>query len=65
MITEGRMEGHINQIDSTVHFESRDVLQTWDTQIQNLCQKVNNIIEMIGVAEPVWLQTTMDSKMAE
>ena len=30
MITEGRMEGHINQIDGIVHFGSTNVLQTWD-----------------------------------
>ena len=65
MITEGRMQGSINQIDSIVHFESRDVLRTWDNQIQSLCYKVNGILEMIGSAEPAWLQATMDSKMAE
>jgi len=30
-------------------------LVTWDTQIQELCGQVNNIIDMIGEANPQWL----------
>ena len=71
MITEGRMQGHIDQvqqpynpnlkkypsilllnwqerdvswlfskIDCVVHFESRQVLDNWDKQIQSLCFQV-------------------------
>ncbi|KAH8394935.1 hypothetical protein KR222_011252 [Zaprionus bogoriensis] len=55
MITEGRMNGHIDQISGIVHFENRELLPQWDRQIQSLCYQVNSIIEKIGVAEPDWL----------
>ena len=45
MISEERMQGHIDQIDSTVHFESRQVLQTWDDQIQSLCFQVKTFVK--------------------
>ncbi len=56
MITEGRLRGHINQIDSIVHFETRSAIETWDGQIQNLCFLVNGIIDRIGAAEPEWMR---------
>ncbi len=34
------LKGHIDQIDSTVHFETRQMLDTWDKQIQSLCFQV-------------------------
>ncbi|KAH8257812.1 hypothetical protein KR038_001538, partial [Drosophila bunnanda] len=55
MITEGRMNGHIDQISGIVHFENRELLPQWDRQIQSLCYQVNSIIEKISVAEPDWL----------
>merc|ERR1711997_1285272 len=64
MISEGRMHGHIDQIDSTVHFESRQVLQAWDEQIKNLCYDVNKVIDKITVAEPDWIAKTLDNQMA-
>lgn len=63
MVTEGRLQGHIDQIDSTVHFESRNVLQTWDDQIQSLCFQVNGVIERISATEPEWLAKTLDAQM--
>jgi len=63
MITEGRMHGHIDQIDSTVHFESKQMLDTWDKQIQSLCFQVNTVIDKISGAEPDWLNKTMESQM--
>lgn len=63
MITEGRMQGHIDQIDSTVHFETRQALETWDSQIQGLCHQVNSIIEKISAVEPDWLSKTLDNQM--
>ncbi|KAH9378219.1 COP9 signalosome subunit 4 [Haemaphysalis longicornis] len=52
MITEGRMNGYIDQIDSIVYFESREVLPSWNQQIQSLCFQVNNIIEKINTVAP-------------
>jgi len=63
MITEGRMQGHIDQIDSVVHFESRQVLDNWDKQIQSLCFQVNSVIDKISTTEPDWLNRTMESQM--
>ena len=62
MISEGRMQGHIDQIDSTVHFESRQVLETWDNQIESLCFQVNSIIDKIAVVEPEWLAKTIENQ---
>lgn len=65
MITEGRMNGYIDQIDGIVHFETREVLPLWDKQIQSLCYQVNAIIEKIGAAQPVWIAKTMDEQMTQ
>uniref|UniRef100_A0A4W6CEB1 COP9 signalosome complex subunit 4 n=1 Tax=Lates calcarifer TaxID=8187 RepID=A0A4W6CEB1_LATCA len=54
MITEGRMNGFIDQIDGIVHFETREPLPTWDKQIQSLCFQVNNLLEKIRQAAPEW-----------
>lgn len=64
MISEGRMQGHIDQIDSTVHFGSHQVLQDWDNQIQSLCFQVNSIIDKIAAAEPDWLAKTMENQVS-
>jgi COP9 signalosome complex subunit 4 len=63
MITEGRMNGYIDQIDGIVHFEAREILPQWDKQIQSLCYQVNNIIEKITQAEPEWIAKKMDEEM--
>ncbi|KNC33541.1 COP9 signalosome complex subunit 4 [Lucilia cuprina] len=60
MITEGRMNGHIDQISGIVHFEKREVLPLWDRQIQSLCYQVNSIIEKIAASEPEWMSQTLD-----
>jgi len=64
MITEERMCGHIDQIDSVVHFERRQMLDTWDKQIQSLCLQVNSVIDKITAKEGEWLNKTMESQMA-
>lgn len=90
MITEGRMNGYIDQIDSIVHFESeflasrtlldgsikdqnnlsktfsftaREILPTWDKQIQSLCYQVNQIIEKIAQTEPEWIAKATEDQM--
>jgi len=59
MITEERLQGHIDQIDSIVFFETREVLDSWDKQIQHLCFQVNTIIDKVGVVEPDWMNKTI------
>lgn len=85
MITESRMNGYIDQIDSIVHFESklinigydkkkfhyfnlmfslaREILPTWDKQIQSLCYQVNQIIEKIAQTQPEWIAKTMEEQL--
>ncbi|XP_066137647.1 COP9 signalosome complex subunit 4 [Euwallacea fornicatus] len=63
MITEGRMHGYIDQIDSIVHFETRETLPQWDKQIQSLCYQVNSIIEQISKAHPEWMSKVMEEQM--
>ncbi|XP_063973518.1 COP9 signalosome complex subunit 4 [Diachasmimorpha longicaudata] len=63
MITEGRMNGYIDQIDSIVHFETREILPTWDKQIQSLCYQVNQIIEKIAQTQPDWITKAMGNQM--
>ncbi|KAI0214171.1 COP9 signalosome complex subunit 4 [Lamellibrachia satsuma] len=63
MISEGRMNGCIDQIDCTVHFEAREALPNWDKQIQSLCFQANNIIEKIAIHVPDWMTKTMDETM--
>jgi len=55
MISEGRMEGNIDQLNGVVHFLVEEPLITWDSQIQGLCGQVNSIIDMIGHENPDWL----------
>ncbi|XP_035731559.1 COP9 signalosome complex subunit 4-like [Vespa mandarinia] len=63
MITEGRMNGYIDQIDSIVHFETRETLPTWDKQIQSLCYQVNQIIEKIAQTEPEWIAKAIEDQL--
>ncbi|KAL8607348.1 COP9 signalosome complex subunit 4 [Nucella lapillus] len=62
MITEGRMNGYVDQIDSIVHFEVRETLPMWDRQIQSLCYQVNNIIEKISQTSPDWFAKAMENQ---
>ncbi|XP_056289023.1 COP9 signalosome complex subunit 4 isoform X3 [Pseudoliparis swirei] len=65
MITEGRMNGFIDQIDSIVHFETREALPTWDKQIQSLCFQVNNLLEKIRSVAPEWAAQAMETQMTQ
>ncbi|XP_062383900.1 COP9 signalosome complex subunit 4 isoform X1 [Sardina pilchardus] len=65
MITEGRMNGFIDQIDGIVHFETREPLPTWDKQIQSLCFQVNNLLEKISQAAPEWTAQAMEAQMSQ
>lgn len=65
MISEGRMNGYIDQIDGIVHFETREILPQWDKQIQSLCYQVNAIIEKISATEPEWMAKVMEEQMCQ
>lgn len=63
MITESRMNGSVDQIDSILHFESCEVLTAFDRQIQSLCFQVNNVIEQISHSAPEWMENTLEQQM--
>jgi COP9 signalosome complex subunit 4 len=63
MITEGRMNGIVDQIASILHFETRELLPHFDTQIQSLCFQVNNIIEKITQTAPEWMERNAENQM--
>lgn len=63
MITEGRMNGFIDQIASILHFETRELLPAFDKQIQSLCFQVNNVIEKITLASPDWIEKNVENQM--
>jgi len=63
MITEGRMNGYVDQIDSIVHFESREALPNWDKQIQSLCFQMNGIIEKISASAPEWMSKIVEEQL--
>jgi len=44
-------------------FVARDILPTWDKQIQSLCYQVNQIIEKISNIESNWMTRAMDEQM--
>uniref|UniRef100_A0A914W8V8 COP9 signalosome complex subunit 4 n=1 Tax=Plectus sambesii TaxID=2011161 RepID=A0A914W8V8_9BILA len=63
MITEGRMEGYIDQLDSFVHFDERNILTMWDHQIESVCQQVNGIADKIAALHPQWAALTLSAEM--
>jgi len=63
MITEGRMSGHVDQIESMVYFEARECLPYWDKQIQSICYDVNQIIEKISTVAPDWMSKYSEEQM--
>ncbi|KAL1783923.1 COP9 signalosome complex subunit 4 isoform X2 [Sigmodon hispidus] len=65
MITEGCMNGFIDQIDGIFHFETREALPTWDKQIQLLCFQVNNLLEKISQTALEWTAQAMEAQMAQ
>jgi COP9 signalosome complex subunit 4 len=64
MISEGRMNGSIDQLDRYLHYESSTQMNLWDSQIKGVCSQVNNILNMISTVHPEWTATAMDSQMS-
>jgi COP9 signalosome complex subunit 4 len=58
MISEGRMNGRIDQIERLIHFENEnEPLNIWDSKIESVCSAVNNIIESIASKYPAFIPT--------
>ncbi|EIE27709.1 hypothetical protein COCSUDRAFT_45959 [Coccomyxa subellipsoidea C-169] len=46
MITEGRLQGSIDQVDGLLHFDSdTEGLKQWDEQIASVCNQLNSILD--------------------
>jgi len=54
MIAQGRLTGKIDQSKGLLHFVSAHVLQSWDANIDNLCNTVNGIFEKISLQHADW-----------
>jgi len=60
MITEGRMNGHVDQLDSIVHFEAQESLPAWDRSIESLCMSLNHCVDKIAAAHPEFVAAVLD-----
>ncbi|GAX73595.1 hypothetical protein CEUSTIGMA_g1046.t1 [Chlamydomonas eustigma] len=45
MISDGRLQASVDQVENMIHFHQGEVLLQWDAQIQSLCHKVNEIVD--------------------
>lgn len=52
LIREERLQGYLDQTESIVYFESKNVLQLFDDDILRMCSDVNDIIEKIKNVVP-------------
>lgn len=52
MISENRLNGHIDQLQRLIHFNESDSLQLWDSRIESTCSAVNNIVDRISFIHP-------------
>ena len=50
MILEGRLVANVDQIDGFISFQQEEELVQWDRRIQEVCTKVNDIVESIQKA---------------
>ena len=50
MIAEQRIAGSIDQLEQIINFDVK--VQPWDEHIDVICNKVNNVIELLTVHEP-------------
>ena len=53
MIQEGRMKATIDQVDGIIEFDDDSgILHTWDSNIQDLCMSINDIVDAIDEMYP-------------
>lgn len=55
MISENRMEGHIDQLERIIYFEEQNSLELWDSHIAGACNTVNSLIDLISAKHPAFL----------
>lgn len=52
MMTEGRLDGSIDQIAGLIFFQDKHLLPTWDNHIAGVCYQVDEIVEVLGKKNP-------------
>jgi hypothetical protein len=65
MISEGRLSGFVDQIESVLHFQASEQLAQWDRRIESFCVQVNQVLDKIQAVHPDWCQKTMASVEAK
>ena len=64
MISEDRMDGRIDQIDTILYFEHSEAIVRWDDQISWLCEDVNSVVsEIVSKYGTVVLAGSTDDAM--
>lgn len=61
MISEGRMDGNIDQIASVVYFKCHNVTIELDQQIHCLCGQLNSLVDTIAHQHSEWMALAMDT----
>ena len=54
MISEERMIGSVDQINSTLEFKASNNLDSWDEHMRCICKEVNFIVEKLVRIHPDW-----------
>jgi COP9 signalosome complex subunit 4 len=55
MISENRMQGHIDQLERIIYFQEQNSLELWDSHIAAACNTVNSLIDLLAAKHPVFL----------
>jgi len=63
MISESRLNGHIDQLARLIHFNESDSLQLWDQRIESTCSAVNNIVDRISFIHPTFVENASRKHM--
>jgi len=63
MIANGRLTGKIDQSKGLLHFATAHVLESWDTNIETLCNSVNAIYEKVSLDHPDWTSQLVTALM--
>ncbi|CAF1439689.1 unnamed protein product, partial [Didymodactylos carnosus] len=59
MISEGRLSGFVDQIESVLHFQAREQLALWDRRIESFCVQVNQVLDKLYSVHPEWCSRMM------
>ena len=57
MMTENRLQGKIDQVDSLLYFKEASPMESWNESLSNLFQKIDDIVEKIALKEPTWFES--------